>query len=160
MAEIGDIRRFPTKAQLCSLAGVVPRADNSGAKVSQHRSVKRGDMVLKRFLCIAVQGMLRAKQDTTIKRFYTKKAKSIGAPKAQVAAARKLACAIWYMLSHHEAYRDADTELSERKLTKMERTATSEVALPTARDLESLGEKLTGKADALERLAREETHAG
>lgn len=160
VAEIGDIRRFPTKAQLCSLAGVVPRADNSGAKVSQHRSVKRGDMVLKRFLCIAVQGMLRSKQDTTIKRFYAKKAKSIGAPKAQVAAARKLACAIWHMLSHNEAYRDADTELSERKVTKMERTATSEVALPTARDLESLGERLTGRAVALERLAREETHAG
>ena len=80
VAEIGDIRRFPTKAQLCSLAGVVPRADNSGAKVSQHRSVKRGDMVLKRFLCIAVQGRLRAKRDTTIKRFYAKKAKAIGAP--------------------------------------------------------------------------------
>ena len=128
--------------------------------MSQHRSVKRGDMVLKRFLCIAVQGMLRAKQDTTIKRFYAKKAKSIGTAKAQVAAARKLACAIWYMLSHNEAYRDADTELSERKLTKMARTATSEVALPTSRDLESLGEKLTGKADALERLVREEARAG
>ena len=64
------------------------------------------------------------------------------------------------MLTHHEAYRDADTELSERKLTKLERTATTEQVLPSARDLESLGEKLTGKTVALERLAREETHAG
>ena len=72
VAEIGDIRRFPTKAQLCSLAGVAPKGDNSGAKVSQHRWVKRGDMVLKRFLSVAVQGMLRSKQETTIKRFYTK----------------------------------------------------------------------------------------
>ncbi len=128
--------------------------------MSQHRSVKRGGMVLKRFLCIAVQGMLRSKQDTTIKRFYTKKAKSIGAAKAHVAAARKLACAIWYMLSHNEAYRDADTELSERKLTKMEHTATSEAALPTPRDLESVAKQLTGRAVALERLAREEARAG
>ena len=160
VAEIGDIRRFPTKAQLCSLAGVVPRADNSGAKVSQHRSVKRGDMVLKRFLCIAVQGMLRSKQETTIKRFYAKKAKTIGAAKAQVAAARKLACAIWHMLTHGEPYRDADDELTKRKTSRMARTAEQDVALPTARDLEGIGEKLTARAGALERLDREEAHAG
>jgi transposase len=78
VAEIGDIRRFPTKAQLGSLVGVVPRADNGGAKVSQHRSVKRGDMVLKWFLWIAVPRMLRSKPETTLKRFYAKKAKIIG----------------------------------------------------------------------------------
>ncbi|MGI0129423.1 MAG: IS110 family transposase, partial [Thermoplasmata archaeon] len=108
VAEIGDIHRFANKKQLCSHAGVVPRADNSGERVSQHRSVKKGDMVLKRFLCIAVQGMLRASRDTSIKRFYEKKAKSIGAPKAQIAAARKLACAIWWMLTHNEAFKDED----------------------------------------------------
>ena len=78
------------------------------------------------------------------------------AARAQVAAARKLACAIWYMLSDNEPYGDADSELSDRKVTRMERTATSAAALPTARDLESAGEKLTGRAGALRRLAREE----
>ncbi|MDG6969990.1 MAG: IS110 family transposase [Nitrososphaerota archaeon] len=156
VAEVGDIGQFPTNTQLSSLSGVVPRADNSGAKVSQHRSVKRGDIVLKRVLCIAGPGMLRSKPETTLKRFYTKKAKTIGAAKAQVAAARKLACAIWYMLGHDEPYRDADSELSNRRVTRMERAATSAAALPTARDLESVREKLTGRAGALERLARED----
>ncbi|MGI0132115.1 MAG: IS110 family transposase [Thermoplasmata archaeon] len=160
VAEIGDIRRFETKGQLCSLAGVVPRADNSGERVSQHRSVKRGNMVLKRFLCIAVQGMLRSKQETAIKRFYAKKAKTIGAPKAQVAAARKLACAIWYMLRNEVPYRDSDDELAERKEKRMRRTAADELALPTSRDLEGVAERLMGKSGALERLAREVTGAG
>jgi hypothetical protein len=42
----------------------------------------------------------------------------------------------------------------------MERTATSAAALPTARDLEAVGEKLTGRAGALERLAREKARVG
>ena len=104
--------------------------------------------------------MLRSKPETTLKRFYAKKAKTIGAAKAQDAAARKLACTIWYMLSDNEPYRDADSELSDRKVTRMERTATSAAALPTARDLESAGEKLTGRVGALERFAREEARVG
>ena len=117
-------------------------------------------MVLKRFLCIAVPGMLWSKPETTLKRFYTKKAKTIGSAKAQVAAARKLAHAIWYLPSHDEPYRDVASELSDRKVTRMERTATSAAALPTARDLQSVGEKLTGRVGALERFAREEARVG
>ena len=145
----------PTKAQLCSLAGVIPRADNRGPKVSQRRSVKWGDMASRRFLRIAVQAMLQSKQDTTIKRLYAKKAKTIGASKAQAAAARELAPAIPHLLTHEEPYRDSDTEPSERKLSKMKRTAAREVALPTAPDLESLDLQLASKAVALVRLARE-----
>jgi transposase len=160
IAEIGDIRRFTTKKQLCSHAGVVPRADNSGEKVSQHRPVKKGDAVLKRFLCIAVQGMLKAKQDTSIKRFYEKKAKSIGAPKAQVAAARKLACAIWFMLSHREPFKDEDEELTARKEDRMVARARKEIEEITPERLASVGEELIGRTPLLERLAREAGDAG
>ncbi len=82
------------------------------------------------------------------------------AAKAQVAAARKLAWTIWSMLSDNEPYRGADSELSDRKVTRMERTATNTAALPTARDLQSVGEKLTGRAGALERCAREDARVG
>ena len=160
IAEIGDIRRFANKKQLCSHAGVVPRADNSGERVSQHRSVKKGDMVLKRFLCIAVQGMLRASRDTSIKRFYERKAKAIGTPKAQIAAARKLACAIWWMLTHNEPFKDEDEALTARKEQRMEaraREATEEISEET---LTEVGEKLITHAPLLERLAREVGNAG
>lgn len=160
IAEIGDIRRFATKKELCSHAGVVPRADNSGEQVSRHRPVKKGDMVLKRFLCIAVQGMLRANRDTSIKRFYEKKAKAIGAPKAQIAAARKLACAIWWMLSHSEPFNDEDEELTARKEDRMVVRAKRPSEEITTEDLDRVGEKLIERAPLLERLAKEAGNAG
>ena len=160
VAEIGDIRRFANKKQVCSHAGVVPRADNSGEKVSSHRSVKMGDMVLKRFLCIAVQGMLRANRGTSINRFYEKKAKSIGSAKAQVAAARKLACAIWWMLTHGEPFRDEDEDLMARKTRRMEARSQEAMGEMTESELDRIGQKLEAKASLLERLAREAGNAG
>ncbi|MGI0130507.1 MAG: IS110 family transposase [Thermoplasmata archaeon] len=160
VAEIGDIHRFPTKKHLCSHAGVVPRADNSGETVSSHRHVKPGDFVLKRFLCIAVQGMLRANQETAIRRFYEKKAKAIGAQKAQVAAARKLACAIWWMLSHNEAFKDQDEALTERKAKRMQTVSERPTPEVTEEDLEKVGRALEERLPTLSRLTTEVTNAG
>jgi hypothetical protein len=128
--------------------------------VSQHRSVKKGDMVLMRFLCIAVEGMLRASWDASINRFYEKKAKATGAMNAQIAAARKLACAIWWMLSHNEPFKDEDEALTARKEQRMEpraREAKEEISEET---LAEVGEKLIARAPLLERLAREAGNAG
>ena len=63
------------------------------------------------------------------------------------------------MLIDGEPYRDADDELAERKTSRMARTTEQEDTLPAARDLEGIGEKLTAKAGALERLEREGAHA-
>ncbi|MCI4319594.1 MAG: transposase [Thermoplasmata archaeon] len=160
VAEIGDIRRFLNKKQLCSHAGVMPRADNSGERVSQHRSVKKGDAVLKRFLCIAVQGMLRANRDTAIKRFYEKKAKAIGAPKAQVAAARKLACAVWWMLTYNEPFKDEDEELTARKTQRMGVRAREVVPDISEERLKEVGENLIERTPLLDRLTKEAGNAG
>lgn len=160
VAEIGDIRRFPTKKHLGSHAGVVPRGDNSGEKVSSHRHVKSGDFVLKRFLCIAVQGMPRARQETAIRRFYEKKAKAIGAQKAQVAAARKLACAIWWMLSHHEAFQDQDDALTVRKAKRMQSVPERPTPEVTAEDLEKVGRALEDRLPTLSRLTTEVANVG
>jgi transposase len=155
VAEIGDIRRFPTKRQLASYAGLVPRADNSGGVVSSHRHVKPGDMVLKRFLCGAVMGMLLARQETAVKRFYQKKAKQIGQPKAQVAAARKLSAVVWWVLTHREAYREEDEELTERKAARLDRAAQHPPSEIGSEKLETIGTRLAEKVDALDRLSRE-----
>jgi transposase len=40
-----DAKRFPTKKHLCSYAGVVPGADDSGGHTSEHEHVKRGDSI-------------------------------------------------------------------------------------------------------------------
>jgi transposase len=155
IAEIGDIRRFSRKSELASYAGLVPKADNSGNFVSNPRHVKPGDMVLKAFLCSAVMGMMLARQETAIKRFYQKKAKQIGQPKAQVAAARKLSAVVWWILTNRQPYREQDEALTERKEALLDRTAAvrpTEIDGPT---LERLGATLSDKVEALDRLARE-----
>ena len=117
-------------------------------------------MVLKRFLCIGVQGMLRSSQKTKISAFYHKMAKSIGAEKAQVAAARKLARAIWPMLKNGTPYQDQDEELTEREGKRMVKRAEGAPSFVTPDDLEVLANKLIDKTKTLERLAREVTDAG
>lgn len=155
VGEIGDIRRFATKQALASYAGLVPRADNSGAHVSSHSHVKPGDMVLKRFLCGAVMGMLLARQETSVKRFYQRKAKQIGGAKAQVAAARKLSAVVWWILTHHAPYREQDEALTERKESKLDRVASRPTVPVTPEELTALGTEVGQKAAVLERLNRE-----
>ena len=70
-ARIGDITRFPDKQKLCSYAGLVPKADNSGEYVSKHGHVKHGDMVLKAALTTAVRGAVSARSNNTVKKRYT-----------------------------------------------------------------------------------------
>ncbi|HTT73828.1 MAG TPA: IS110 family transposase [Thermoplasmata archaeon] len=154
VAEIGDIRRFPTKRELASYAGLVPRADNSGDHVSWHRRVKPGDLVLKRFLCNAVMGMQLARQETAVKRFYQKKSKQIGQAKAQVAAARKLSAAVWWILTNRQPYREQDEGLSARKGEKLDRVAATPPPTVSAQELSALGEELLTQADTIEKLGR------
>jgi transposase len=155
VAEVGDVRRFPTKQRLASYAGLVPKADNSGDQTSEHRSVKKGDMVLKGFLCTAVRGMLKSSQPTAVAAFYRKKAKGQPAQKATVAAARKLSAEIWKMLTFEEPYREEDADLTERKEQRMQKKAAEPATEYTVEELEKLADRVSGKAEVLQRLAQE-----
>lgn len=152
IAEIGNIHRFPTKRHLCSYAGLVPKADNSGEKISEHQRVKKGDTVLKYFLTNAVQGMLRANKNTAVKKFYHKKEKQIGVPKAQVAAARKIACVVWWVLANKKAYTEQDPSLTARKYGKMKTKAAMIEKEVTQDDIKKLIAEINKKRDVLERL--------
>jgi transposase len=152
VAEIGEVQRFPTKRELASYAGLVPRADNSGGQVSWHRKVKPGNLVLKRFLCNAVMGMLLAKPETAVRRFYRKKAKQIGHPKAQVAAARKLSAVVWWILTYRQPYREQDESLTARKEHNLERVAEAATTTVEEPDLPAIGAELAEKASLLNRL--------
>ena len=116
-ARIGDASRFPTKKHLCSYAGVVPCADNSGDRESHHEHVKHGDVVLKYALTVAVRAAVRAKKDSAVKRMYLRQIKRGKAPQeAQVDAARKLACIIWKILTSKQRYIEEDKYLTARKV--------------------------------------------
>ena len=155
-AEIGDIRRFSDKKHLASYAGLVPRADDSGdAKGQQHRPVKKGNMVLKSFLCTAVRGMLKANQQTAVATFYSEKAASRPVQKAQVAAARKLSAEVWKILTFGVPYREEDADLTQRKDQRMLKVAEASVPEVTLEQLDDLADRLSGKAEVLERLQEE-----
>ena len=98
IAEIGDVTRFKSAAQLCSWAGLTPRHRESDAKVVRGHITKQGSPVLRWALIEAVQRIPRdsvigaAKQAIIDRR--GKQARSI----AKVAAARRLLTLIFYGL--------------------------------------------------------------
>lgn len=149
-----DASRFPTKKHLCSYAGVVPGADNTGERTSEHGHVKRGDAVLKYALTCAVRGAVKAKANSAVKRFYMKQMKRGVAPqKAEVAAARKLACIVWKMLTSKRRYVEEDAYLTGRKArgiaAKARRGDVPNAAKPG--DVAALAKSLMSNADVLER---------
>jgi transposase len=91
-AEIGDIRRFATPAQLASYAGLVPRVDASAGRIHYGRITKRGSPWLRWALIeAAIHGPRRTDR---IGRWGRGLAVRKGALKARVALARKLCAEI------------------------------------------------------------------
>jgi transposase len=155
LAEIGDIRRFPDKQHLSSYAGLVPRADNSGDHVALRLPVKRGNAVLKSFLCTSLKAMLKANQETAVSQFYREKARTRPPMLAQVAAARKLSGEVWRILTFGVPYREQDAGLSDRKDRRMRKIAAAPIPIVSAESLDSLADRLVGKTEVLDRLEEE-----
>ena len=98
VAEIGDVTRFRTAAQLCSWAGLTPRHRESDTKVSRGHVTKQGSRMLRWALIEAIQRGppapgTGAVKDAIIAR-RGKEAKNI----AKVAAARELLTLVFYGL--------------------------------------------------------------
>jgi transposase len=149
-SRIGEIGRFPTKKHLCSYGAVVPGASNSGDYTSTHNHVKRGDMVLKYALTCAVRGAVSARKNSAVKRFYLKHCKRMGAQKAEVAAARKMACIVWKLLTIRQPYREEDERLTARKKRILAWKAKRQEK-NTPSDIRKLAETLMGNTAILEK---------
>jgi transposase len=96
VAEIGDVTRFKTPAQLCSWAGLTPRHRESDTKVARGHVTKQGSRLLRWALIEAIQRIPRdcvigAVKDKIIAR-RGKEARNI----AKVAAARRLLTLVYY----------------------------------------------------------------
>jgi transposase len=96
VAEIGEVRRFGSAAQLCSWAGLTPRHRESGTKITRGHVTKQGSRLLRWALIEAVQHVPAGSLPGTVKqRIITrrgKQAKNI----AKVAAARRLLTLVYY----------------------------------------------------------------
>ena len=156
-ARAGDASRFPTKKHFCSYAGVVPKADNSGERVSEHRPVKHGDDVLKYALTCGVNAAARARTDSAVKRFYLRQiAKGKSPQDGQVAAARKLACIVWKILTSKQRYVEEDRYLTARKMSRLSQIAGRSLEHTTKpEDVPTLIGDLKSETDVLERCPEE-----
>ena len=150
-ARIGDdVSRFASKKQLCSYAGLVPRANNSGEYLSKHSRVKRGDMVLKYALTCAVRGAVSAGRVTSVKAHYLKVHRRTGiAQKAEVAAARKLACIVWGVLKGQKPYVEEDDRLTAKKRKRVEYLARNGRVEETPTDMKQIVEEIKGCSDTV-----------
>jgi transposase len=104
-AEIGEISRFPSPQKLASYTGLCPRVDQSGEKDRRGPLAKHGPAYLRWALLEATMHALR--HPAYAERYQRTKrrlGKQRGAKVAQVDIARRLAHAIWHMLSRGEKF--------------------------------------------------------
>ena len=105
--EIGPVERFPTQKHFVSYACLAPRTRQSAQTRRDLPVGRAGNLYLKGALTESAQTAVR--HDPTLGAFYRKHRSRKGTSKAMVAAARKLAVAVYYVLKRQEPYRPAPT---------------------------------------------------
>ncbi len=107
-AEIGDIARFPSPAKLVGYTGLCPRVYQSGESDRRGPLSKKGPRYLRWALVEATSHASRhpAYHDR-YERTKARLGKQRGPRVAQVDLARKLAEAIWHMLTHNRPFAPA-----------------------------------------------------
>jgi transposase len=107
-AEIGDIARFSSPAKLCGYTGLCPRVYQSGSKDRRGQLTHAGPKYLRWALIEAAQHACR--HPLYAERYQRNKkrlGKQRGAKVAQVDIARRLAEAIWHMLTRNQPFAPA-----------------------------------------------------
>lgn len=95
VAFIGEAKRFPTSAQLCSYVGLIPSEASSGGRQRLGAISKQGNTFVRFLLVEAAQTAVRG--DAELGRWYRRLAAAKGRPRAKVAVARKLAGRLYWM---------------------------------------------------------------
>jgi transposase len=122
MAAVGDMRRFPDRRELTAYLGLDPRVRQSGAGPANHGHIsKRGSGSARHALVEACWSTVR--QPGPIAAFYARVKAKRGHSIAIVAAARKLACLFWCLLTRGEDYAFAQPSLTKKKLRRLELAA-------------------------------------
>ncbi len=107
-AEIGDIHRFASPSKLCGYTGLCPRVSQSGERDHRGSISKNGPKYLRWALIEAAthavcSPVYRERYQRTAKRLGRQRGKKV----ARVDIARKLAEAIWYMLTRRQDFAPA-----------------------------------------------------
>jgi transposase len=111
VAEIGDIRRFPTARKLCAWAGLTPQVRNSDRKVRHGHITKQGSPWVRGILQEAAQ---TAKRHPMFASAYGQLARRRGANIATVAIARRLLARSFHILTQLEAQKISEKATTGR----------------------------------------------
>jgi transposase len=99
---IGEVSRFPRGKQVASYLGLIPREYSSGGHQRLGSISKQGNTFLRMLLVEAAQGAVRG--DPGFRNEYLHRCRSKPKGVAKVAAARKLAIRLYWMLRTNTAY--------------------------------------------------------
>ena len=99
---MGDVKRFPRGKQVASYLGLIPREYSSGGKQRLGSISKQGNSFLRMLLVEAAQGA--ARYDAGMRNEYLHRCHSKPKGVAKVAAARKLAIRLYWMLRSNMKY--------------------------------------------------------
>ena len=125
LAAVGDVGRFPGQRQLVGYLGLDPRVRQSGSTPATHgRISKQGSASARHALVEAAWSVVR--QPGPLRAFYQRIRARRGHQVAVVAAARKLACLFWCMLTRGEDYAYGQPSLTRKKLRRLELQAGAE----------------------------------
>jgi transposase len=105
VAEIGEIKRFPTAEKLASYAGLVPSIKQSGNSLRLGGLIRQASKTLKHAFLQIAWCIVRRRESNLLQEFYKKLAKKKGKQKAICATARKTCCVIHAMLRKQEPFR-------------------------------------------------------
>jgi transposase len=131
LAAIGDIRRFSTSRKLVAYLGLDPKVRQSGSEPARTgRISKQGSPQARWALVEATHSVVR--QPGPLRAFHQRVRARRGYNIATVAAARKLACLFWCLLTRNEHYAHAQPSLTAKKLRKLELIAGAKRRDPSA----------------------------
>ena len=99
---IGDASRFPRGKQVASYLGLIPREETSGGRQKLGAISKQGNRLLRSLLVEAAQ--IAVRYDPQFRREYLHRCHQKPKGVAKVAAARKLAVRLYWMLRTQTAY--------------------------------------------------------
>ena len=119
VAAIGDIDRFESPRKLAGYLGLDPRVAQSGTSPATHgRISKQGSVAARHALVEASWSVVR--QPGPLHAFYQRIRARRGHQIAVVAAARKLGCLFWCLLTREEDYAYRQPSLMAKKLRLLE----------------------------------------
>jgi len=106
VAEIGDIKRFPSSKKLMSYAGLVPSTYASGETVRHGRITKRGSRWLRWTMIEIAQRQILCKKKQGFGWYYMKIRQRKGSSTAAVATARKLLAVVFRLLKDNRPFKE------------------------------------------------------